>query len=81
VAADEVESGVELPVAEAVVSFETEVETDDVGHGAGGGEFGEGVEFGDRVAHADTIDLPGEGVAGTGVGLEMMVCGWLQGGL
>ncbi len=27
--------------------FKPQVEADDVGHGAGGGEFGEGVEFGD----------------------------------
>jgi hypothetical protein len=30
------------------------------------------------VAHANAVDLPCEGVAGTGVGLEMMVCGCLH---
>jgi hypothetical protein len=50
------------------------MEADVVGHGAGGGEFREGVEFRDSVAHADTVDFPGGGVAGTGVGLEMVVC-------
>jgi hypothetical protein len=26
------------------------------------------------VAYADAVELPGEGVAGAGVGLEMVVC-------
>jgi len=72
-AADEVEGAVELAVLKTIVSPQADVEADDVGHGAGGGEFGKGMESGDSVAHADAVEFPGEGVAGAGVGLEMII--------
>lgn len=72
VAADEMEGGVELAIMEAVVAFEAEVQADDVGVGAAGVETGERIEFGYGVAHADAIEFPGDGIAGTGLGLEML---------
>jgi hypothetical protein len=73
VAADEVEGGVELAIVEAVVTLEAEVQADDVGVRAAGVETGERIEFGDGMAHADAIEFPGDGIAGTGPGLKMLV--------
>ncbi len=71
-AADKVESGVELAVVETVVAFEAEVQADDVSIRAAGVETGERIEFGDGVAHADAIEFPGDGIAGAGLGLEVL---------
>ena len=71
-AADEVEGGVELAVTKGIISFQAKVKTDDVGRGTCRGEFGEGAEFGYGVAHPDAVELPADGVAGSGVGLEMV---------
>ena len=70
--ADEVEGGVELFMVKAVIAFETDVEADDVIGAAGGGEAGEGVKCGDGVAHADAVEFPEEGVAGAGVGDDVL---------
>ena len=71
-AADKVESGVELAMVETVVAFEAEVEADDVSVRTAGVETGERIEFGDGVAHADAVEFPGNGIAGAGLGLEVL---------
>ena len=63
--ADEMEIRVQLAAVEAVIAFEPDVQTNDVGMGAMRGEAGESMETGNGMAQTDAVDVPGAGVAGT----------------
>ena len=79
VAADEVKVFIQLLMPEAIVTAETDVETNDVGIVIAGAEAGEIVEPGDGMAKADAVDFPYEGVAGSGIGDQVLFVLHLKG--
>ena len=71
-AADEVKVSIQLLVVKAIIATETDMEPDHVGVVIAGAEAGEVIETGDGMAHTDAVDFPCEGVAGSGIGDEVL---------
>ena len=66
-ATDQMKVSVKLAIMETIVALQAEVQTDNVSIGTAGAEGGMFVEFGDGVAHPDTVEFPGDGFAGAGI--------------